>query len=172
MTASYQNSRESYHFIAAQNRNRFCEDQNTSHRSHQKCTQRSRTENVSAYRKKKKKSLISADFLHGVLFAVAVMGLILFLVFGPMSRIFFPGSSVVEANQNLGEVQYKVVEIHQGDSLWSIARENMTPGYSNIYQYMDEIKECNQLGTNDITSGAYLMIPYYEAQPIEYAKAP
>ncbi|MCD8020437.1 MAG: LysM peptidoglycan-binding domain-containing protein [Clostridiales bacterium] len=72
------------------------------------------------------------------------------------------GSFVVEANQPLSDVKYKVVEIEYGDSLWSIAKDNMTPGFSDIYEYIDEIKRCNQLNSDHITSGGYLMIPYYE----------
>ena len=37
------------------------------------------------------------------------------------------GAPVVEANQQLGDIQYKVIEIEKGDSLWSIAKANMNP---------------------------------------------
>ena len=74
------------------------------------------------------------------------------------------GSAVVEANQQLGEVQYKVIEIESGDSLWDIAEENMNPGFDSIFDYIREIKRCNQLQSDRITSGSYLMIPYYEVE--------
>lgn len=71
--------------------------------------------------------------------------------------------SVVKADQQLGDIQYKIIEIQSGDSLWSIAKANMSPGFSDIYAYIDEIKRCNQLESDLITAGHYLLIPYYDA---------
>lgn len=102
----------------------------------------------------------------GLLFAGTVL-LLLLLVSGPLSMFFFGNSAMAQAGQNLSEIQYKVVEIHKGDSLWSIARENMGPGYSDIYEYIRDIRSCNQLETDYITSGNYLMIPYYEIEGTE-----
>lgn len=73
-------------------------------------------------------------------------------------------SPIVYAEEHLSDIQYKVIEIEYGDTLWNIAKENMTPGYSDINEYIDEIKECNQLSSDRITSGNYLMIPYYEVE--------
>lgn len=69
---------------------------------------------------------------------------------------------IVYAEEHLSDIQYKVIEIEYGDTLWNIAKENMSPGYSDINEYIDEIKECNQLSSDRINSGNYLMIPYYE----------
>ncbi len=82
--------------------------------------------------------------------------------FGVCSVAMPSGTAMVEANEQLSDVKYKVVEIRQGDTLWSIAQENMSPGYSDIYEYIAEIKTCNQLQCNNIRSGNYLMLPYYE----------
>ena len=71
-------------------------------------------------------------------------------------------ASVVYAEEHLSELQYKIVKIHYGDSLWSIAEDNMNPGYHDIKEYIEEIRECNQLSGDQITAGASLMIPYYE----------
>lgn len=76
---------------------------------------------------------------------------------------FFHGTgSVVKADEPLTDIQYKVVEVEYGDSLWSIARENMHPGFSDVYEYIHEVKRCNQLSSDEIEAGCYLMIPYYE----------
>ena len=88
--------------------------------------------------------------------------LILFAGFGPLSSVFQSESSVVEANHQLTEMRYKVVQIEEGDSLWNIAKNNMNPGFSDIHEYIYEIKRCNQLDSDIITTGNYLMIPYYE----------
>lgn len=91
---------------------------------------------------------------------VSVM--LLFIGFGFFSGMVLSGAPVVEANQQLGDIQYKVIEIEKGDSLWSIAKANMNPGFDDIYDYIHEVKRCNQLGSDKITAGNYLLVPYYE----------
>ena len=55
-----------------------------------------------------------------------------------------------------------IYAVQPKDSLWSIAKENMNPGFDDIYDYIHEVRRCNQLSTDQITAGNYLMIPYYE----------
>lgn len=59
---------------------------------------------------------------------------------------------------------YTSIEIEQGDTLWSIACEYMSSEYDSIQDYIDEVKELNQLGPDDIHVGQYLMIPYYSSE--------
>ena len=96
-----------------------------------------------------------------IMFAV-IFVFVLFAGLGPVSGILHSGSTVVEANHQLSEMKYKVVQIEEGDSLWSIAEDNMDPGFSDIHDYIYEVKRCNQLDSDNIISGNYLMIPYYE----------
>lgn len=57
---------------------------------------------------------------------------------------------------------YKSIEIKDGDTLWSIAKEYMTSDYESIEDYIDELKELNQLGNNHtLISGKHLNIVYY-----------
>ena len=107
--------------------------------------------------------------LYSYLPGLAAVLLILFLTAGPLASFFSGGAEVARANQQLSEIQYKVIEIHKGDSLWSIANDNMTPGFSDINAYIIEIKNFNQLESSSITSGSYLMIPYYEVESSDYA---
>ena len=88
--------------------------------------------------------------------------LLLFAGVSIFSGLLPSGASVVEANQQLSDRQYKVIRSERGDSLWSIAKENMNPGFDDIYDYIHEVRRCNQLSTDQITAGNYLMIPYYE----------
>lgn len=81
--------------------------------------------------------------------------------------LLYFGDSVVEAQEPTTDIQYKVVEIKAGDSLWSIAKENMSDelnhsGFTDIYQYIHEIKKCNNMKSNQINAGCYLMVPYYK----------
>ena len=85
-------------------------------------------------------------------------------------RIFNPQTSVVYAEESLSDLKYKVVRVEEGDSLWSIARENMSPGFHDIREYIREIKDCNQMESDQINAGSYLMVPYYEIAESSAAK--
>lgn len=92
-------------------------------------------------------------------------GAILFICLSIGCFLYF-GNSIVKAKEPVSDIQYKVIEIKEGDSLWSIAKENMATesnhtGFTDIYQYIREIKKCNNMNSSQINAGCYLMIPYY-----------
>ena len=95
-------------------------------------------------------------FITGAVLIISLLSVCFFLYFG---------DRVVKAQESANDIQYKVVEIKNGDSLWSIAKENMDntndSGFINIYQYIHEIKRCNNMKSNNINAGCYLMVPYY-----------
>ena len=95
-------------------------------------------------------------FITGAVLIISLLSVCFFLYFG---------DRVVKAQESANDIQYKVVEIKAGDSLWSIAKENMDntndSGFTNIYQYIHEIKRCNNMKSNQINAGCYLMVPYY-----------
>lgn len=95
-------------------------------------------------------------FITGAILIISLLSVCFFLYFG---------DRVVKAQESANDIQYKVVEIKDGDSLWSIAKENMDntndSGFINIYQYIHEIKRCNNMKSNQINAGCYLMVPYY-----------
>ena len=95
-------------------------------------------------------------FITGAVLIISLLRVCFFLYFG---------DRVVKAQESANDIQYKVVEIKDGDSLWSIAKENMDntndSGFINIYQYIHEIKRCNNMKSNQINAGCYLMVPYY-----------
>ena len=95
-------------------------------------------------------------FITGAVLIISLLSVCFFLYFG---------DRVVKAQESANDIQYKVVEIKDGDSLWSIDKENMDntnhSGFINIYQYIHEIKRCNNMKSNQINAGCYLMVPYY-----------
>lgn len=80
------------------------------------------------------------------------------------------GSSILASGRSRASKEhasfkyYTCVEIAQGDTLWSIASNYITPEYDTVQEYIAEIKELNQLGSDDIHSGQYLTIPYYSSE--------
>lgn len=60
---------------------------------------------------------------------------------------------------------YTSIAIGNGDTLWSIASEHMTPEYDKIEDYIQEIRSLNHLYGDGICAGEYLTIPrYFEAE--------
>ena len=56
------------------------------------------------------------------------------------------------------ETSYKEDYVFSGDTLWSIAVENITPEYAGIEEYIQEIRSLNHLSDDGIHAGRYLMI--------------
>lgn len=56
---------------------------------------------------------------------------------------------------------YKSVMIEKGDTLWSIALQNMGSGYDDISSYIEEVMRMNGLRDDCITEGMYLVVPYF-----------
>ena len=50
--------------------------------------------------------------------------------------------------------------LQEGDTLWGIAEEYMDESYSSIEEYIIELKKINNLDSDEIHEGSYLMIAY------------
>lgn len=80
------------------------------------------------------------------------------------------GSSFSSAHESTGKEPlknkcYKSIQVQAGDSLWSIACDNITEEYDSIDEYMDEIAEINHISTisaDSIKEGTYLTVSYYD----------
>lgn len=57
---------------------------------------------------------------------------------------------------------YKSIQVQPGDSLWSIAKVYRTEEFSSIYAYIQEIYELNELQSETIWAGSYLMVICYK----------
>lgn len=96
----------------------------------------------------------------GLLFAVMITLVILgiFLIFGTGGKKGTLNSSV-EAD-TVQQKYYTSVEIHPGDTLWSLA-ENYGRRYHDYSEFIEEVRSINQLSDDRIRAGAYLFIPVY-----------
>ncbi len=83
--------------------------------------------------------------------------------------VFFACTSIQASDSNhpMSYKYFKSVYISSGDTLWSIAQENMDSHYANTKEYIEEVKRMNSLTSNQIMQGSYLMIPYYSTEYIE-----
>lgn len=59
---------------------------------------------------------------------------------------------------------YTSVRIQSGESLWSLSQKYGTQGYDTSNEYIQEIREINDLQDDNITYGEFLTIPYYSSE--------
>lgn len=62
---------------------------------------------------------------------------------------------------------YKSITIESGDSLWSIAENYMTDDYGSITEYIEFLKEVNQIHGDRIQEGQSLIIAYNDTDFIK-----
>lgn len=74
--------------------------------------------------------------------------------------LFTRSRSVVDAKDRR-EKRFTSIQVEKGDSLWSIAEENISDEYESMDQYIDEVCETNHIYDQVITEDMYLVIPYY-----------
>lgn len=102
-------------------------------------------------RRYKTHAALSAVFLAGFLMAVAFCGMVL------------SATKTNAENPDTGGYtkMYKSVMVEQGDCLWDIADRYMSIGYDDKGEFIQEIRELNQMTGSEIHYGDYLCIPYY-----------
>ncbi len=72
---------------------------------------------------------------------------------------------ISEANDDMTDITYKYFtshEVSKGDTLWSIAEENIDYDfYDHIQDYVDEVMEINHLKNDKIKVGQSIIVPYF-----------
>ena len=111
---------------------------------------------VASRRKSDRWKMRSMQLVKAALLAVCLAAI---LCFSPLTEIFHTNSDQVEASALVEDVRYQIVEIRDGDSLWSIAKTYYEPEHGSIPAMVEEIKECNSLKGDRIYAGSYLMVP-------------
>lgn len=56
---------------------------------------------------------------------------------------------------------YKSILIEYGDTLWDIAKEYYDSSSYTIPEYIEELKSINSLTCDNIQSGSYIVVSYY-----------
>lgn len=60
------------------------------------------------------------------------------------------------------ELKCVSVCVESDDTLWSLAEEYYSDEYNSIDNLIREIKSINNMGSNQVNVGNYIIIPYYE----------
>ena len=74
-------------------------------------------------------------------------------------------ASVEESSANY-ERYYTDIEIQSGDTLWSIAKTYNKNSGMEIREYIHELKQMNQMISDDIAAGDSLTIVYFAERPM------
>lgn len=70
-------------------------------------------------------------------------------------------------NEDIYYKYYKSVQIEAGDTLWSLAEENMGGQYKNTKSYVEEVMAMNAMSDDKIVAGEYIVIPYYSTEFVQ-----
>lgn len=95
-----------------------------------------------------------------------IIFLFLFVI-GISAVLFFVGRKNVNSveakdlENGYREKYFTSVEIEEGDTLWSISEEYMSPEYKDRDEFIDEIRQMNHITGSMIRAGEKLLIPYY-----------
>lgn len=98
--------------------------------------------------------------------AVSYKKLIFAVLFCVMFISFVLGSVIVKGqskrNASSSDTYFTNITVNEGDTLWSIAEENIDYNYyDNVYEYMDQLKSINNLTTDNIQAGDNMIVVYY-----------
>lgn len=77
------------------------------------------------------------------------------------------GSAGKVQAENTHKKYYTQIQVGEGDTVWNIAARYITSEYQNTGAYIDEVAQINHISVDEITSGCYLMIPYYAEAPLD-----
>jgi LysM repeat protein len=73
------------------------------------------------------------------------------------ATVFFMSPSA-QASNSSGNVKFDYVTVSAGDTLWSIAQENVSSG-NDARDYMYELATLNNLESADLTPGQRIALP-------------
>ncbi len=77
----------------------------------------------------------------------------------------FVCSSFADAHNDT-EKYYTSVYIEKDQTLWDISGSYCSVEYSDRMEYIEEVKQLNHLTSDEIHSGNYLIVPYYDVKPL------
>lgn len=96
------------------------------------------------------------------------------LVIAALACIFILGischvivSSAGMETEGLSFKYYTSIEVAPDESLWSIADNFRDDHYADHQEYISEVISINHLQEEQITSGQYLIVPYYSEEFIK-----
>ncbi len=87
---------------------------------------------------------------------------VLICAFIAILAILIAATGMFVQAQEKNEVLYTSIEIQDNDTLWAIASTYCDPDEESITEYIENIKEINNISSDQIISGNYLIIYEYQ----------
>ncbi len=98
------------------------------------------------------------EIRRNIILAVAAAAVLMIFAF---SYHTFTSAASTDTD-NISYKYFTSIRVETGDTLWSIAEEYADAlHYASNKEYINEVKMMNKLGSDEIVSGQYLVIPYY-----------
>lgn len=95
---------------------------------------------------------------------VGTVRILMLIIFAAVVFFLFISSKSVSAVDRQMYKYYTVVEADQGDSLWTIAEDHMSPGYQDCNDLIDEMASINHLNGTHIEAGQKIVVPYFSTE--------
>lgn len=93
-----------------------------------------------------------------IITAIIIIVISLLILLGSSIHAFADSSSTIKMNK-----YYTSIRVEEGDSLWSIAEENIAGTEVDINDYISEIKSINNI-SNNIKTGDYIVVSYFSPE--------
>ena len=95
---------------------------------------------------------INRQYRHLIFILVGIIMVLIILLFTSQNSVAQADEIVIET--------YRSEMIQPGDTLWSLAEEYRLPDMP-IEEYIMEVRRINQMNSNELVSGEYLILPIY-----------
>lgn len=95
---------------------------------------------------------INRQYRHLIFVLVGIIMVLIVLLFTSQNSVAQADEMVIET--------YRSEVIQPGETLWSLAEEYRLPDMP-IEEYIKEVRRINQMSSNELVSGEYLILPIY-----------
>lgn len=114
------------------------------------------------YSSKKQSNLIKRkqEKLSHMLILICASIILTFCLFFCIFQFSKGNVASTHASESNG-ISYVSVQVTSGDNLWSISKKNKST-MMTTKQYMNEIIQLNQLNSDELQTGNYLLLPIYK----------
>lgn len=93
--------------------------------------------------------------LKAALMALVISLFVILIIF----YIIFQSSNKTNASTDTKNISYISVSITANDTLWSIADKYYSDEFGTVKDYVEEIKRCNSLKSDNIYAGRHIIVP-------------